>query len=284
MMSSARTLAGVVVLSHTIFALPFAMAMAVLVAQSHSVTLLQVGSIVGALVAARTAAMGFNRVLDRKIDAINSRTVQREIPAGRVSVGAVSILVGVASALFFASSAMLGMHCLVLSPFVLLWLFFYSYTKRFTAGAHFVLGIALALAPGGVWYALTATYAWHPIWMMCGVLCWVSGFDILYSCQDRDFDKANRLHSIPVLLGEKGAFIVARVLHVAAVLMLALFGWVMGCGAWYFLGVLLFSGFLFSQHLLVGPGRLEAINKAFFTRNGQASVCFFLAVIADVYL
>jgi 4-hydroxybenzoate polyprenyltransferase len=210
--------------------------------------------------------------------------MQREIPAGQVSVKAVSLLVILSSIVFFMSAGILGNHCLVLAPLVLAWLFFYSFTKRFTAGAHFVLGIALALAPGGVWYALTATYAWQPVWMMLGVLCWVAGFDIMYSCQDIGFDARAGLHSVPVFLGEERAFLLSRVLHFCAVCLLGLFGWSMNCGWWYFLGLGFFSLFLVSQHLMVGPGRLAAIDRAFFTRNGQASVCFLIAVLVDVYL
>jgi 4-hydroxybenzoate polyprenyltransferase len=185
---------------------------------------------------------------------------------------------------FFLSSYCLGWHCLLLSPVVLGWLLFYSYTKRFTSGAHFVLGVALALAPGGVWFALTGIYSWQPVWMMAGVLCWVAGFDIMYSCQDLIFDRQQGLHSVPVFLGESKAFLLARCLHALALGFLAVFGLAVHLGSLYFFGLIIFGFFLLSQHRLVGPGRLELIDRAFFTRNGQASICFFLAVVADVYL
>jgi 4-hydroxybenzoate polyprenyltransferase len=196
--SSVRNISNVVAFPHTIFALPFALAMAVVVARSYPVSLRQIVFIVLALVTARTAAMGFNRILDRRIDALNTRTKGREIPAGVMSVSSVAALVVMSALVFFHSSYCLGWHCLLLSPVVLGWLLFYSYTKRFTSGAHFVLGVALALAPGGVWFALTGIYSWQPVWMMVGVLCWVAGFDIMYSCQDLIFDRQQGLHSVPV--------------------------------------------------------------------------------------
>lgn len=267
--------------SHSIFALPFALSMFVIVARVHPVTFAQLGWILLALVSARTAAMAFNRLADRRIDALNPRTKTRELPAGVVSPASVAALVVIASAAFIAAAAMLGFHCLVMAPLVLAWLFFYSWTKRFTRYAHLVLGASLALAPGGVWYALTGTFAVLPLYMMAGVALWVAGFDVLYSCQDVEFDADQRLHSIPSRIGVARALLVARLMHLAAFVMLALFGLVADLSVLYFVGLGLFGGIIAGQHGLVSATDLSRVDAAFFTRNGIASVVYFAAVLLD---
>lgn len=269
--------------SHTVFALPFALSMYVVTARQVPVSLLQLAWILAALVSARSAAMAFNRILDRHIDGRNPRTRQREIPRGAVSVGSAWLFFSVATALFLFSAEMLGRHCLVLAPVVLLVLLGYSVTKRFTEGAHLVLGLALALAPGGVWYALTSQFAWLPVLMMCGVLAWVAGFDVLYSCQDCDFDRAEGLRSIPARFGVKRALIIARMLHAVSFAFLAAFAAAAGLGVWHFMGLGIFGFFLFSQHLLVSAHSLERIDAAFFTRNGLASLIYFLGTVIDTW-
>ena len=275
-----NTWAGLVKFSHTIFALPFALAMVVLAARRTPVTFGQVGWILVALVAARTAAMAFNRLVDLRIDSLNPRTRERELPAGAVSVRAVIGLIVAMSLLFLLAAGQLGNHCLVLAPLVLLLLFGYSLAKRFTAFAHLILGLALAAAPGGAWYALTADVSMLPVVLMVAVLFWVAGFDILYSCQDQAFDTRAGLHSVPVRWGLSGAFFIARCCHLLAVLLLVLFGFMAELGLGYTLGLSLFTAVLASQHWLVSPTDLTRINAAFFTRNGAASLIFLGAVVA----
>jgi 4-hydroxybenzoate polyprenyltransferase len=270
--------------SHTIFALPFAASMGVVVARDYAVTFVQVGWILVALVSARCAAMAFNRIVDRSIDAQNPRTVDREIPRGTVSVkSAKGVLIG-SIILFMSSAGMLGMHCLVLAPLVLGVLLGYSYTKRFTAWAHVVLGIALAAAPGGVWYALTGVVAWQPVWMMAGVLFWVAGFDILYALQDMEFDKKVGLFSIPSRWGARRSIQIARVCEALAVLCLLMFGYHAQLSVWYHFGVFVFAILVFSQFRYVHENDFRQIDQAFFVRNGLASVLFFLiTLLSTIY-
>lgn len=271
----------VVKFSHSIFALPFALSMGVYVSARYPVGVTQWVLIVCAVVAARTAAMCFNRIVDRHIDAMNPRTRNREIPSGQVSVKSVGVLLMASTAVFILSAAGLGWHCLALSPLVLGVLLFYSWTKRFTAGSHFFLGLALALAPGGVWYALAGTIEMLPIPLMLGVLFWVGGFDILYSCQDVEFDTSHGLHSIPARIGVPAALWLARLSHVLAAMSFACFGVIAEMGVVYFAMWIAFTLVLASQHFLVRADDLSKINQAFFTRNGIASVIFFLGVLFD---
>jgi 4-hydroxybenzoate polyprenyltransferase len=207
--------------------------------------------------------------------------MSREIPAGKVSLRSAWTLCCIASALFFLAAWGLGVHCLVLSPTVLGVLFLYSWAKRFTSYSHVILGLSLAMAPGGVWYALTAELAWLPVWMMLGVLFWVAGFDVLYSCQDIEFDRDNALRSIPAKLGISGALSVARGFHLASILCLGLFGYFAGLGVFFVVGLLLFTALLMSQHRLVSAHDLSRINAAFFTRNGAASILFLVTILID---
>lgn len=267
--------------SHSIFALPFALSMAVVISRWRSFGVGEVFWIVVAMVAARTAAMAFNRLVDRHIDAKNPRTQAREIPAGLMSAQNVLWLTLGSAALFLLSAAMLGRHCLFLAPFVLLVLLGYSYTKRFTSCSHLVLGLALGLAPGGVWYALMGGVAWLPVALMLAVLSWVAGFDVLYSCQDFSFDKKQGLFSVPAKFGMERAFQIAQGLHAFSLLCLLIFGLAAGLGTFYWLGLLMFSFFLVKQHRLVSPQDLAKIDQAFFVQNGLASVGFFAAVLLD---
>lgn len=268
--------------AHTVFAMPFALAMMLVVSETHEVTFGQLLWILVALVAARSAAMGYNRIVDCDIDRANARTAGRELPAGKLSLRGAKIFVSIWSVLFLLAAGMLGMHCLVLAPLVLVVLGGYSWMKRVSAGAHLVLGLALALAPGGVWYALTARFAWEPVWLMGAVLLWVAGFDVLYSLQDLDFDRKSGLRSIPALLGPKYSFVAAGLMHLIAVLLLVGFGTFIGLGRIYFLGLAVFAGLLANQHYSLWPGRIDRIDGVFFTRNGLASVLFFLGVMGDL--
>lgn len=279
-----RVIGSLVKFSHTIFALPFALSMFIIVSKDHGVRFDQLVWILLCLVSARTAAMGWNRYLDRSIDAKNPRTQTRELPTGKISSLSVLFLVSFSAALFFFGSYLLGTHCLVLAPLVLGLLFFYSWTKRFTSLAHVVLGLALALAPGGVWYALTAEISYKPVLMMLAVLFWVAGFDILYSCQDSEFDRQEGLHSIPAKLGVENAFLLSRLSHMLSIIFLYFTGVAFELGVFYFLGVGIFCIFLFAQHAMLRVDDLSKIDAAFFNRNAQASFLYFICTSLDVLL
>jgi 4-hydroxybenzoate polyprenyltransferase len=270
--------------SHTIFALPFALIMMVVVSRAYPLSWIQIVSLLVAVVAARTAAMSFNRLVDASIDAANPRTKGRELPSRRISsFEAWGLTVG--SAVSFAiAAAALGIHCLMMVPPVLFVLLGYSLLKRFTSMCHFVLGLALALAPGGVWYAMTATWAWEPLWLMGAVLTWVAGFDILYSCQDMDFDREQGLFSVPRYLGFRGARLLAAILHVATVALLTEFGVVFELRSAYAVGVAVFAALLFNQHILVARRGVACIDQVFFSRNGAASLLLLAFVIVDRFV
>jgi 4-hydroxybenzoate polyprenyltransferase len=236
------------------------------------------------VVAARTAAMAFNRLVDARIDAANPRTAEREIPRGAVSPREAALLVVLSALAFVAAAGLLGIHCLVLTPPVLLVLLGYSYAKRYTSLCHVVLGIALALAPGGVWYALTAEWSPAPLPLMGAVLAWVAGFDILYSCQDEAFDRAHGLRSVPQTLGVANARLLAFLLHVASVALLLVTGAVFSCGPVYYVAVAAFGAVVASQHLAVAKRGISCIDQVFFTRNGVASIGFLLLVLIDTSL
>ncbi|MDD9941739.1 MAG: putative 4-hydroxybenzoate polyprenyltransferase [Myxococcales bacterium] len=286
-MSFARTVghySSLVKLSHTVFALPFALAAALLATRYAELTVKKLLLIVLCIASARTAAMAFNRLVDRHIDAKNPRTQQREIPAGVLSPGAVRGLVVASCAVFVASAAALGRLPLVLSPIVLVVLLGYSFTKRFTSLCHLVLGVAVALAPGGAWIAMGAPVTIAPWLMVIGVASWVAGFDILYSLQDHQFDRAERLHSIPVALGVVGALWLSGGLHVVTVACLLGAGLALGTGWPYTLGVGLIGAILVYEHAIVRPSDLSRIDRAFFDLNGYVSLAFLACVVVDQVL
>lgn len=271
-------------LPHTVFALPFALVGATLASYVAPVTPALIGWIVLAFTAARFAAMGFNRIVDREIDAANPRTAIREIPSGALSVTAAGIAVFVASALFLFASYRINPLCFLLAPLALGWVLLYSYTKRFTRLSHAVLGIGLAIAPVGGYLAVTGAWS-DPWWLLVAlataVAAWVAGFDILYSLQDVEFDRAQRLYSIPASVGEKQALILARALHVLAVLWLIAAGFAAGAGIPYWVGVGVVALLLGYEHSLVRPGDLSRLDAAFFTMNGVISIAFFGFVLLE---
>ncbi len=286
-MSFARSLndyGSLVRLSHTVFALPFALAAVVLASRYAEFTLRKLALIVLCIAAARTAAMAFNRLVDREIDARNPRTQDRELPRGVLSVGSVRALTVGAALLFVISAGLLGRLPLLLSPIVLALALGYSYTKRFTALCHVVLGLAVALAPGGAWIAMGAEVTLAPWLLVLGVAAWVAGFDVLYSLQDIGFDREQRLHSIPALLGVRGALVASAALHVGTVACLAAVGVLLERGVAYQLGVVVVAALLTYEHAIVKPSDLSRIDKAFFDLNGYVSVGFFLCVLADQLL
>ncbi len=282
-MPSPRDFLSLVVFAHTVFALPFALLSAVLAANGvpHGRTLLW---ILVAMVGARSAAMSFNRIVDRHIDARNPRTARREIPAGVVSPAAAALFCAGSAALFVLAAAQLNRLCLVLSPVALAIVLGYSYAKRVTSFAHLFLGLALAIAPVGAWVAVTGAFALPPVLLGFAVLFWVAGFDVIYSLQDEEFDRAEGLRSIPARFGAARALQIARLFHgTTLVLLYAVFLAV--SGGWLFGAAVVVAGlFLVRQHRLVSPGDLSRVNAAFFTANGWLSVAVFVLGAADVLL
>ncbi|MEO8336926.1 MAG: UbiA-like polyprenyltransferase [bacterium] len=282
------TYASFVKLPHTVFALPFAMIGVILASYKYDVTLRTVGWTIVAFTAARFAAMGFNRIVDREYDGRNPRTAMREIPRGALSVRQASVAVLLASMLFMAAAASLNTLCLELAPVALAWVFFYSYTKRFTRFAHIVLGIGMSIAPVGGYLAVAGRWS-QPWWLLCvlatTVITWGAGFDILYALPDIAFDKANGLHSIPVAFGERGAIMIARALHLVTVLCLTLIGLAVfrhGSlpSSFFWAGVIVATVLLLYEHSLVRPGDLSRLDAAFFTMNGFISLTLFAFVLA----
>jgi 4-hydroxybenzoate polyprenyltransferase len=267
--------------SHTIFALPFALAAVVLALPHGSFTWGKLCLIVLAIAAARTAAMAFNRLVDRDIDAENPRTRDREIPRGVLSPGFVRALVLASSLVFVACAALLGRLPLLLSPVALGLALGYSYVKRYSSLCHLVLGAAIAFAPGGAWVALGAEVTRAPWLLVLGVATWVGGFDILYSLQDEGFDRAAGLYSIPSRVGTVGALWISALLHVLTALCLVGVGLVLARGAAYYLGCGVVAAILVYEHALVKPNDLSKLDKAFFDLNGYVSVAFFLCVLLD---
>ncbi len=282
-MPTPRDFLSLVVFAHTVFALPFALLSAVLAAGGVP-ELRTLGWILAAMVGARSAAMSFNRIVDRRIDAKNPRTARREIPAGVVSPVAAALFCAGSAALFVLAASQLNRLCLFLSPVALAIVLGYSYAKRFTPFAHLFLGLALAIAPVGAWVAVTGAFALPPILLGFAVLFWVAGFDVIYSLQDEEFDRAEGLRSIPARFGAFRALQIARLFHGATlVLLYAVFLAV--SGGWLFGAAVVVAGlFLVRQHRLVSPGDLSRVNAAFFTANGWLSVAVFVLGASDVLL
>lgn len=264
-------------LPHTIFALPFALVGVVLASYVAPITIGDVIWVVVAFTSARFAAMGFNRIVDREIDARNPRTSSREIPSGTMSVGEASAAVSIASLLFLVAAWQLNLLCLILAPLALVWVLFYSYTKRFTRWSHLVLGVGLSIAPVGGYLAITGHWS-NPWWMLIAlgiaVATWVGGFDILYALQDVSFDRENGLYSVPATFGEANALGIARVLHLSTVAGLALAGVGAGAGILYFAGVVVAGSLLLYEHSLVRADDFSRLDAAFFTMNGVISIVF----------
>jgi 4-hydroxybenzoate polyprenyltransferase len=294
-MSRFRNYLSLVKFSHTLFALPFAMigfflgifaerTMYEIKPSGMQVLLLRFFLVLVCMVTARSAAMAFNRYLDRHFDARNPRTAIREIPRGIIAPNSALRFVAICCFLFMLSSWFINPLCFYLSPVALFVILFYSYTKRFTALCHLVLGIGLSLAPIGAFLAVTGRFELLPLLFSGAVICWVSGFDIIYAMQDVDFDKSENLYSIPTALGKKQALGVSAFLHVLSASFVIVAGFIGGFGAWYWAGMILFAGMLVYQHTIVKPNDLSRVNLAFMTANGIASVVFALFVIADMFI
>ena len=270
--------------SHTVFALPFALAAMVVAARDNHgwpgwrLFLL----ILAAMVCARTAAMGFNRIADREFDALNPRTAKRHLPAGEISLPGACWLVGLSASGLVLVSYFINPICFYLSPVALVVVFFYSFTKRFTAYSHFFLGIALALAPVGAWLAVRGQFEWPAIALAAAVVFWLVGFDIIYGTQDVDFDREAGLHSLPVRLGVVGSLRVAAMAHAVMAALLAAFGLISRLQLPYFVGVAVIGVCLVAQHLLARKRDAVSLNVAFFRMNAIISVVFLGAVVLDV--
>lgn len=272
--------------SHTIFALPFAIIgyfLAIYFTGKTFDTKLFL-LIILCMVFARSAAMAFNRYIDRKIDEQNTRTVIREIPAGVVKPQSALLFVIANCLLFITTTYFINPICFYLSPVALLVVLGYSLTKRFTALCHLILGIGLSLAPIGAYLSVTGEFDPLPLFFSFAVLFWVSGFDIIYALQDEEFDKSKNLKSIPVLLGKKGALLLSSMFHIASASFIIYAGFYAHFNTWYWVGTVFFTGLLFYQHTLVKPSDLSKVNLAFFTTNGIASVVFAVFVLIDLFL
>ena len=269
-------------LSHSVFALPFALAGAALAARGHGIEWQQAAWIVIAMMSARSAAMGFNRLVDREMDAENPRTRDRALPRGWITPRAVAVIVAVCSALFVFSAYQLNPLCLKLSPIALLVILSYSFFKRFTWATHLVLGLALGIAPMGAWIAVTGTFDLAPLWLSVAVLTWVAGFDIIYACQDYAFDVSHGVHSIPRRMGVRPALLTARLLHLATVAALVAVYQVFELHTLYLCGTALVTGLLVYEHTLVRADDLSKIDAAFFSANGLVSVVYFAFMLGDI--
>lgn len=267
--------------SHTIFALPFAFSAVVMGWETHSPSAWEFIWILTAMVGARSAAMGFNRIADADIDLKNARTAIREIPSGALSKKEVILFVGLSGLLFVFSAAMLSNLCFILSFPVLFFLMFYSYTKRFTKYCHLYLGFAISLAPVGAWVAITGTLSWSIIFLSLGLMTYIAGFDILYACQDIDFDRTEGLFSLPSKLGPKRAMQISSVLHVCTFMFLFAMYTAFGMHPVFlaFLGII--GALLIAEHQLVKPDNLTHINMAFFHMNSIVSVLLFIGVLTQ---
>ena len=280
-----RRLSGVVVkailylkmikISHSVFALPFAFTGAILAA-SGIPFLKQILWIAVAMVGARSGAMGLNRIIDRKIDAANPRTANREIPSGKIKMRDAVIFTFISLAVFVFAAYNLNPLCLKLSPIAIAVLVLYSYTKRFTWMAHFVLGIAISAAPLGAWIAIRGTFDWDIMPLSIAVVFWLAGFDVLYALQDMEFDRNYGLHSIPQRFGIRKSLIFSRAFHFVTWSLLAVNGILFNLNIAYWIGIILIAWLLIYEHSLVKPHDLSRLNMAFFNMNGYISIAVFV--------
>ncbi|BCW99624.1 MAG: 4-hydroxybenzoate octaprenyltransferase [Armatimonadota bacterium] len=273
-------LASLVKLEHTIFALPFAY-MGALTALGRFPDARTALLILLAMAGARTAAMTFNRIVDLPLDRRNPRTAQRELVTGEVSQAQARALLVISAGVFFAASWMLNPLAFTLSPLALAIILGYSYTKRFTPASHLFLGASLGIAPVGGWIAVTGEWSSYPLILGAAVAAWTAGFDIIYALLDTEFDRREKLHSIPAAIGEENALYVSRALHAAMIVLLVWYGRVLGLGSLYVIGVFVVGAFLVWEHTLVSPQDKSRVNTAFFTMNGIVSILLFVFTLLD---
>lgn len=272
--------------SHTVFAMPFALLgfFTAVSENGEGISMRLLLLVLLCMVFARNAAMGYNRYADKHIDAINPRTSSREIPSGKISPAAALIFVIINSLLFIVTAGFINTLTLFLSPVALLVILGYSLTKRFTSFSHIFLGLSLSLSPVGAYISVTGSFDLLPVLYGLVVLTWVGGFDIIYSVQDATFDRENNLHSIPSLLGRRGALAVSGLLHLLTMIAVVAAGFAGKSGVLYFTGALLFGIMLTIEHILARPGDNRGINMAFATVNSFAGIIFSSLAIADIYL
>jgi 4-hydroxybenzoate polyprenyltransferase len=268
--------------SHSVFALPFALAGALLASRHVAVTWPTVGWILVAMVAARSAAMGFNRIVDARMDALNPRTAMREIPRGVMSHREAIAFVVVASVVFVYAASRLNPVCLALSPVALAIVFWYSLAKRYTTWTQLFLGLAMAVAPVGGWLAVGGRGGWEPWLLALAIGTWVGGFDVLYACQDLDFDRAHGLRSIPVRFGVPASLLISRVMHVVAVVSFVALTFVAPLGTIYLVGVAVVAALLVYEQSLVRADDLSQVKRA-FDLNGYVGILYLLVLVAALY-
>jgi 4-hydroxybenzoate polyprenyltransferase len=272
--------------SHTVFALPFALigfVLGVLTTNETWQWSLFI-KMLGCMIFARSAAMAFNRWLDRKYDALNPRTAKREIPAGTIQASGALLFTIVCCACFIATTLTINKTVFYLSPVALFVILFYSYTKRITALCHLVLGVGLSLAPIGAYLCVHPGFNWLPVLFSGMVFTWVAGFDIIYALQDIEFDRSQKLRSIPAALGLKGALVASSGLHLVTACLVAVAGFYGHFNLWYWAGAAIFTGLLLYQHFIVKPSDLSRVNVAFANTNGAASILFAAFTIAALFL
>lgn len=267
--------------SHTVFALPFVLSAIVLAMRNHPFVMGDFIWIIIAAVSARSAAMGFNRIVDARFDKANPRTQNREIPSGKLSMASAITFVVISSVIFMFAAAMLSPLCLYLSIPVLGILFGYSYTKRFTQWCHLYLGFAISLAPMGAWIAATGTFSWGILCLSCALMTYIAGFDIIYACQDTEFDQEEKLFSLPSKIGTKNALNLSSVLHIASFGFFLMVYFIFDMQYVYLVTVFVIAGLFIVEHKLVNPDDLKHINIAFFHVNSVISVLLFAGILAD---
>jgi len=277
-----KTYASFVRFSHSVFALPFALAGALLAAQHGPVTWGSVGWILVAMVAARSAAMGFNRLVDARMDALNPRTSMRELPRGAMTSREATAFVVVASAVFIFAASRLNAICFALSPVALAIVFWYSLAKRYTTWTQLFLGLAMAVAPVGGWLAAGGRGGWEPWLLAVAIGAWVGGFDVLYACQDLDFDRAHGLRSIPVRFGVAASLAISRSMHVLAVVCLLALALVAPLGPVYLAGVGVVAAMLIYEQSLVRADDLSQVKRA-FDLNGYVGILYLLVLVIALY-
>jgi 4-hydroxybenzoate polyprenyltransferase len=282
MLSRLRTYASFVRFSHSVFALPFALVGALLASRAGALTWTRVAWIAACMVTARSAAMGFNRLVDAQYDARNPRTAMRELPRGRMSRAEAIGFVLVSSVLFVLSAAQLGLVCLVLSPVALAIVFWYSIAKRVTSYTQMFLGLAMAVAPVGGWIAAGGGGGWEPWLLGLAIGAWVGGFDVLYACQDLEVDRREGLRSIPVKFGVRRALVISRAMHVVTILSLAALGVLDVLGPVYFAGVFGVAGLLVWEQSLVSEHDLSQVKRA-FDMNGWVGILYFVTTTAAIF-
>jgi len=269
--------------SHSVFALPFALTGALLATREHAVTWAQIGWIVLAMVAARSAAMGFNRLVDARFDALNPRTAMRELPRGAMSQREATLFVIVSSAAFVLVSWQINRLCGLLSPVALAIVFWYSLAKRYTSYTQAFLGLAMAVAPVGGWLAAGGGAGWEPWLLGLAIGLWVGGFDVLYACQDLEFDRAQGLRSIPVRFGVTRSLLISRLMHVGTVGCMLALAWAVPLGGIYLAGVGIVAALLVYEQSLVSATDLSQVKRA-FDMNGYVGIVYFLVTALAVYV